>query len=92
MKKAKVIKDYNEKISVIRSKGSLIQDLIAKAKSSGNVDSETQGILSKWESANQKIFDTYPEEPQNDLSLLQQALEEVHAPKPTTKPADEEGK
>lgn len=52
MKKAKVIKDYNEKISVIRSKGSLIQDLIAKAKSSGNVDSETQGILSKWESAN----------------------------------------
>ena len=70
MKKAKVIKDYNEKISIIRSKGSLIQDLIAKAKSSGNVDSETQGILSKWESANQKIFDTYPEEPQNDLSLL----------------------
>tara|TARA_B110000285_G_C14568894_1_gene356964 strand:+ start:107 stop:283 length:177 start_codon:yes stop_codon:yes gene_type:complete len=40
-----------------------------------------QEILTKWEDANNKIFDKYPADRPADLSILEQALEEVHKPK-----------
>lgn len=40
-----------------------------------------QGILKKWEEANQKIFEKYPSDKPNDLAVLESALEEVHKPK-----------
>lgn len=40
-----------------------------------------QEILTKWEDANNKIFDKYPSDRPADLSILEQALEEVHKPK-----------
>lgn len=78
--KARIVHAYNEKITVLRAKGQEIQDLIEKARASG-ADSELQGILSKWEEANRKIFEQYPADRPNDLTVLEQALEEVHKPK-----------
>lgn len=54
--KAKIVQQYNEKITILRSKGTEIQDLIEKARQ-GGADSELQTILQKWEEANAKIFE-----------------------------------
>lgn len=79
--KARIVHTYNEKITILRAKGQEIQDLIEKARASG-ADAELQGILSKWEEANAKIFEQYPEDRPNDLAVLKQAIEEVHKPRP----------
>lgn len=72
--------DYNDKIKVLRTKGEEIQDLIERARANG-ADHDMQGILNKWEEANRKIFEQYPDDRPSDLSVLEQALEEVHRPK-----------
>ena len=82
--KAKIIHGYNEKIFILRKKGQEIQDLIEKARGNG-ADEDLQGILNKWEEANKKIFDKYPDDKPHDLSILEQALEEVHKPKESKK-------
>ena len=89
--KARIVHAYNEKITVLRAKGQEIQDLIEKARASG-ADSELQGILSKWEEANRKIFEQYPADRPNDLTVLEQALEEVHKPKAQNTSASQRNK
>ena len=68
--KAKIVHGYNEKVQILRSKGAEIQDLIEKARNQG-ADQDLQGVLKKWEDANKKIFEKYPNEHQNDLSILE---------------------
>ena len=57
MKKATILKGYNEKVKALRIKGLEIQELIARAKSDGGADRGLLEILNKWEEANQKIFE-----------------------------------
>lgn len=56
-------------------KGTEIQELIEKAKA--GADKGLIDILKKWEEANQKIFDKYPEG-ETDFSILEAAATEVH--------------
>ena len=59
LKKALILKDYNVKISQLRKKGEDIKELIERART--DADSGLLDILSKWEEANNKIFEKYPE-------------------------------
>ena len=85
LQKAKIVQEYNEKIKVLRSKGEQIQDLIERARKNG-ADAEMQNILSKWESANMKIFEAYPLDRPTDMSVLEAAIEDVHKPKSVAPP------
>ena len=74
MKKATILKSYNEKVKTLKAKGLEIQELIAKAKADGTADRGLIEILNKWEEANQKIFDRQEEEEEaTELSLLEVA-------------------
>ena len=50
---------YNERVVELREKGLQIRDLIERAKT--EADDGLQDILTKWEEANDKILDKYPE-------------------------------
>lgn len=50
MKKAMILKSYNEKIKLLKIKGEEIQELIEKAKA--GADKGLIEILNKWEEAN----------------------------------------
>ena len=52
LKKAQILKSYNEKVKTLRQKGMEIQELIQKAKAEGGGDKGLLEILSKWEEAN----------------------------------------
>jgi hypothetical protein len=54
----------------LRGKGTEIKDLIEKARQNG-ADTGLQEILTKWEDANNKIFDKYPADRPADLSVLE---------------------
>ena len=58
MRKAQILKSYNEKCRTLRGKGLEISELIANAKADGTTDRGLLEILTKWEEANQKIFDS----------------------------------
>ena len=93
MKKAMILRSYNEKIKLLRLKGQEIQDLIEKAKS--GADKGLIEILAKWEEANMKIFEKYPEEGEAaEMSLLEQAATEIKksevVTESTPKPRNEE--
>ena len=73
--KAQILKNYNEKIKGLRTKGKEIKDLIEKAKN--GADKGLLDILSKWEEANEKIFEKYPEDDTTDYSILEAAADEM---------------
>lgn len=52
LKKAQILKSYNDKVKALRSKGMEIQELIARAKQEGAADKGLLEILNKWEEAN----------------------------------------
>lgn len=52
MKKATILKTYNEKVKLLRVKGQEISELIQKAKADGGADKGLLDILNKWEEAN----------------------------------------
>ena len=84
MKKATILKSYNEKVKALKLKGLEIQDLIAKAKADGSADKGLLEILNKWEEANLKIFDKQGEDEGDDateLSLLEVAHNEINRAK-----------
>ena len=76
--KAKIVQEYNSKITVLRSKGTEIQDLIEKVRATSHSDKELSGILGKWEEANLKLFEKHPIDRPEDLEILDQAQLEVH--------------
>ena len=76
LKKAMILKSYNEKIKMLKAKGLEIQELIEKAKT--GADKGLLDILKKWEEANVKIFEKYPDGEENDVSLLEAAAAEIH--------------
>lgn len=69
-----ILKSYNDKIKILKVKGQEIQDLIEKAKT--GADRGLLDILKKWEDANMKIFEKYPEG-ETDYSILEAAATEI---------------
>jgi len=69
LRKAMILKGYNEKVRQLKAKGLEIQELIEKAKA--GADKGLVDILRKWEEANQKIFEKYPDGAEADFSLLE---------------------
>ncbi len=79
LKKATILKSYNEKVRQLRIKGQEIQELIQKAKADGAADKGLMDILNKWEEANMKIFDhTVSNEGENDNDNEFSLLEAAH--------------
>ena len=84
LKKAQILKAYNEKIRMLRTKGSEIGELIQRAKNEGAQDKGLLEILTKWEEANQKLFDANRilveggDDAEGDMSLLEVAKEEMN--------------
>ena len=76
--KAKIVHEYNSKITILRAKGTEIQDLIEKVRANNQSDRELKGILTKWEEANLKLFEKHPIDKPEDLEILEQAQEELH--------------
>ena len=70
-----ILKSYNEKIKLLKYKGEEIQDLIEKAKT--GADKGLLDILSKWEEANRKIFEKYPDGDEAEFSILEAAASEM---------------
>jgi hypothetical protein len=66
---------------MLRLKGQEISDLIQRAKVEGAQDRGLIEILTKWEEANQKLFDANRPleegDDQNDISLLEVTKEEI---------------
>jgi len=58
--KAQILKAYNDKVANLRDKGIEIKELIEKAKD--GADSGFLEILTKFEEANNKIFEKHPVE------------------------------
>ena len=50
---------YNERVVELREKGLQIKDLIERAKT--EADDSLQEILDKWQTANDRILEKYPE-------------------------------
>ena len=75
-RKAMILRSYNEKIKLLKAKGQEIQDLIEKAKT--GADRGLLDILRKWEEANIKIFEKYPDGEENELSVLEAVVAEIH--------------
>lgn len=75
LKKATILKSYNERCKSLRAKALEIQDLITKAKTEGAADKGLLEILNKWEEANIKLFeqDEGLDEDASDISLLEAA-------------------
>ena len=71
-RKALVLRGFNEKVRQLRAKGLEIQELIEKAKA--GADKGLVDILRKWEEANQKIFEKYPDG-ETDFAELDTAKE-----------------
>ena len=60
---------------MLKIKGTEIQELIEKAKT--GADRGLIEILKKWEEANQKIFEKYPDGEEADYSILEAAASEL---------------
>lgn len=60
------MRKYNERVAELREKGLQIRDLIDRAKAEADV--ELFDILNKWEQANERILEKYPEGAEMDFA------------------------
>jgi hypothetical protein len=60
------LKKFNERVQELREKGLQIRDLIERAKA--EADDGLQDILAKWEQANERILEKYPEGAEMDFA------------------------
>ena len=74
MRKGEILAKYNERVVELREKGLQIKDLIERAKT--EADDGLQEILDKWQSANDRILEKYPEGSQMSFAELEQAAKE----------------
>ena len=59
MRKGEILAKYNERVVELHEKGLQIRDLIDRAKT--EADEGLQDILEKWNQANERILEKYPE-------------------------------
>ena len=71
MRKGEILAKYNERVIELREKGLQIRDLIERAKT--EADDGLQDILSKWQEANERILEKYPEGSQMSFAQLEEA-------------------
>lgn len=83
LKKATILKSYNERCKQLRLRALEIAELIARAKGEGAADRGLLEILNKWEEANLKLFeqDEGLDEEAQELSLLEAAHLELNKAK-----------
>ena len=70
---------FNEKVTKLREKGRIIQELIEKARPTA--DPELREVLGKWEEANLKIFERHPVDRPDDLGVLEEVQDEINGQK-----------
>ena len=58
-RKGEILVKYNDRVSQLRDKSLQIRDLIERAKT--EADDGLQDILNKWQVANDRILEKYPE-------------------------------
>jgi len=71
LRKAEILKKYNERVGELREKGLQIRDLIERARA--EADDGLEDILDKWYQANERILEKYPEGAEMDFAQLEQA-------------------
>ena len=74
MRKGEILAKYNERVVELREKGLQIKDLIERAKT--EADDSLQEILDKWQTANDRILEKYPEGSQMSFAQLEEAAKE----------------
>ena len=74
MRKGEILAKYNERVVELREKGLQIKDLIERAKT--EADDGLQEILDKWQQANDRILEKYPEGAQMSFAQLEEAARE----------------
>jgi len=67
-RKIEILKKYKERVNELREKGLQIRDLIERAKAEADIG--LHDILAKWEQANDRILEKYPEGAEMDFSML----------------------
>lgn len=70
MRKGEILAKYNERVVELREKGLQIRDLIERAKT--EADDGLQDILEKWQQANERILEKYPEGSQMSFAQLEE--------------------
>ena len=75
MRKGEILAKYNERVIELREKGLQIKDLIERAKT--EADDGLQEILDKWQQANERILEKYPEGSQMSFAQLEEAAKEM---------------
>ena len=71
MRKGEILAKYNERVVELREKSLQIRDLIERAKT--EADDGLQDILNKWQQANERILEKYPEGSQMSFAQLEEA-------------------
>ena len=74
MRKGEILAKYNERVVELREKGLQIRDLIDRAKT--EADEGLQDILEKWNQANERILEKYPEGSQMSFAQLEEAAKQ----------------
>ena len=74
MRKGEILAKYNERVIELREKGLQIRDLIDRAKT--EADEGLQDILEKWNQANERILEKYPEGSQMSFAQLEEAAKQ----------------
>ena len=59
IRKIEILQKYNDRVKELREKGMQIRDLISRAKAEADVG--LHDILDKWEEANERILQKYPD-------------------------------
>ena len=75
MRKGEILAKYNERVVELREKGLQIKDLIERAKT--EADDGLQEILDKWQMANDRILEKYPEGSQMSFAQLEEAAKDM---------------
>lgn len=81
-RKGEILVRYNDRVVDLREKGLEIRDLIERAKT--EADDGLHDILDKWNLANERILEKYPEGTAMSIAQLEEAakatMEEAGAP------------
>lgn len=72
-RKLEILKRYGERVHELRQRALQIRELIERAKI--EADPSLQEVLAKWQQANERILQKYPEGADLDYALVENNLE-----------------
>ena len=77
IRKLEILKKYNERVQELRDRATQIRELIERAKI--EADPSLHEILAKWELANDRILQKYPEGAEMNFDLLNETPGQLQA-------------